>query len=132
MSCRNFDTHRIFYGADIRESHKWKWQKIRFFENGLEFDLNALGYWFLKQNTLKHLRSPFPAIYHHADQYWPLYRRLNFCQKSRFGAFWGIFSLSKYDRPCGRKWSKSWLVAGNRPSGSPKHLYIPWMTFYDH
>ena len=135
MSYRNFDTQRIFYRADIGKSHKWKSQKNRFFENGLKYDLNALGYRFVVQNTSKTPKgsiSAFPAIYHHSDQYRPLYRRLNFCQKSRFGAFWGIFSLSKYDRPCGWKWSKSWLVAGNCPSGPPKHLYIPWMTFYDH
>ena len=57
MSYRNFDTQRIFYGADIGKSHKWKSPKNRFFQNGLKFDLNALGYRFSVQNTSKTLQG---------------------------------------------------------------------------
>ena len=43
------------------------------------------------KTTLKHLRDPFPAIYHHPGQYRPLYRNLNFWPKS---IFWRILGFS--------------------------------------
>ena len=39
------------------------------------------------KTTLKHLRNPFPAIYHHFGRYQPIYRKSNSGPKSRFLRF---------------------------------------------
>ena len=71
------------------------------------------------------------VIYHHSGRYRPLYQKSNFWPKSRFLRFSRIFDFSRYGRPYGRKCSKMRSGDGNGLSESPKHLYIPWMTFND-
>ena len=83
------------------------------------------------KTALKHLRNPFPAIYHHSGRYRQLYQKSKFWPKSRFLRFSRIFDFSRYGRPYGRKCSNMRSGAGNGLSESPKHLYIPWMTFND-
>ena len=127
----NFDTRRNFYGVDFGRTHKKYFQKIVFFQNCLKYDLLGLEWYFWCKTILKHIKSPFSAIYHHSGHYRPLYRILNFLPKSIFERFCRFFDFSKYGRPFGRKWSKMWFGTGDSFFGSPKHFYIPYMTFHD-
>ena len=104
MLYRNFDTHRIFYGVDIGKSHKWKSQKNRFFENVLKFDLNALGYRFLVQNTFK---TPKESISGHISSFQSISATLSrneFLSKiTFFGIFWDFWLI--------KIWSAIWPEA---------------------
>ena len=98
-----FRTRRIFCRPIFGSPTTEKRQKNRFFQNFFKIDLNEFRYRFRVQNDLKHLRNPFPAIYHHSGRYRPLYQKSNFWPKSQFLRFSRIFDFSRYGRPYGRK-----------------------------
>ena len=81
--------------------------------------------------ALKHLKNPFPAIYHHSNGYRQLYQKSKICPKSWFLRFWCIFDPSQYGRSYGRKFSKMRLDIVNAFSESSKHIWLPWMTSND-
>ena len=131
ISCRNFDTRRIFYEVDFWGSHKWKFSKNRFFQNCLKFDLDGLGYRFLVQNTFK---SPQKSISGHISSSRSICATLfkfEFLSKIENFAIFRFFEVSRNGLIFGRKWPEMWLVAKNGLTGPPKHFYIQYITFYD-
>ena len=131
MSCRNFDTRRIFYEVDFWRSHKWKFSKNRFFQNGLEFDLDGLGYRFLVQNISK---TPQESISGHIWSFRPISAtvlKFEFSPKIENFAILRFFDVDQNGSVFGRKWPEMWLVAKNGFTGPPKHFYIQYITFYD-
>ena len=131
MSCRNFETRRIFYRPDFGRSHKWKYLKNRFFQNHLKYLLDALEWRFLVQNTSKTLQK---AISSHISSFRSIsasLSKIEFLAKIDFFVKIRIFDASQYGPPFGRKWSKIWLVARNGFFGPLKHFYRPCMIIYD-
>ena len=80
------------------------------------------------KTALKHLRNPFPVIYHISGHSRPFSGKLNFWPKSWFWHFSLFLDNSHHGRFHGRKWPKIWLVAGNGFSDPSEHLHIPWWT----
>ena len=131
MSCRNFDTRRIFYEVDFWGSHKWKFSKNWFFQICLKFDLDGLGYRFSVQNTSK---TPQESISGHISSPRPISATLTkfeFLPKIENFAIFRFFDFSLNDVLFGRKWPEMWLVAGNGLTGPPKHFYIQYIAYYD-
>ena len=60
------------------------------------------------KTALKHLRSPFPAIYHHIKSYKGLWKKIifcDFCDFWFFSLFWGFLRFSKkYRKSCKKGW----------------------------
>ena len=131
IPCRNFEARRIFYEVDFGGSHKWKSSKNRFFQNGLKFDLDALGYRFLVQNTSKTSQE---SISGHISSLRPISAtlfKIEFSSKIEIFAIFWIFDIFQNLSTFGRKWPEIWLVAGNGLTGPLKHFCIPCMTFHD-
>jgi len=131
FSYRNFETRRIFYRPDLGRSLKWKYRKIRFFQNHLKYVLDALEWRFLVQNTSKTLQK---AISGHISSFRSIsasLSKIEFLSKIDFFVKIRIFDISQYGSPFGWKWLRIWLVAGNGFFGPPKHFYIPCMICYD-
>ena len=131
MSCRNFETRRIFYEVDFWGSHKWKLSKNRFFQICLKFDLDELGYRFLVQNTSK---APQKSISGHISSTRPISAtqfKFEFSSKIEKIAIFRFSDVSQNGLVFGRKWPEIWLVVKNGFTGPLKHFYIPCMSFYD-
>ena len=57
------------------------------------------------KTALKHLRSPFPAIYHHIKSYKGLWKKIIFCDFCDFWDFSGFLRFSKkYRKSCKKGW----------------------------
>ena len=131
MSCRNFETRRIFYEVDFWGSHKWKFSKNRFFQICLKFDLDELGYRFLVQNTSK---TPQKSISDHKSPFRSISAtlcKIEFLSKIEKIAIFRFSNVSSIGSLFGRKWPEIWLVVENGLTRPPKHFYIPCMLFYD-
>ena len=122
MSCRNFETRRIFYEANFLGSHKWKSPKNRFFQNCLKYDQFGLEWWFLVQNYSKTLQEPISGHISSSRPISAILQTFEFLAQIDFFAILWIFDFSQYGWPLGRKWSKMWFLAGNSLFGSPKHF----------
>ena len=131
ISCRNFETRRIFYEGNFGGCHKWKFSKNPFFQNCLKFDLDGLRYRFLVQNTSK---TPQESISGHILLSRPVSATLfkfEFLSKIENFAIFRFFWVSRNGLIFGRKWPEMWLVAENGLTGLPKHFYIQYIAYYD-
>ena len=80
------------------------------------------------KTTLKHLRDPFPAIYHFSGHFRPFFGNLNFWPKSWFWHFLAFCTMADSMAGTPREWPEMWLGAGNGFSDPSEHLHIPWLT----